>query len=83
MKFGQISTLENTPSYKDKWEIVARFAREIMYLSLKLGVFSRVEIWPNFVDKDTFLRSEIIVHITPRGVRRKWGGGNPPIFQIF
>ena len=36
----------------------ARFARKIMYLSMKLGVFSRVDIWPKFVDKDKFLRSD-------------------------
>jgi len=35
---------------------VARFARKIMYLSLKLGVFSRVEVCPNFVDKDKCLQ---------------------------
>ena len=32
-----------------------------MYSSLKLGVFSGVEIWPNFVDKDRFLRSNFAI----------------------
>ena len=47
---------------------VARFARKVMYLSLKLGVFSRVEIWPNFVDKDKFLRSDTLRHFFQKSV---------------
>ena len=42
-----------------KSENVARFARKFMYLSLERGAFSRVEIWPSFEDRHTFLRSDL------------------------
>ena len=52
-RFDQIPTLENSPSFKDKYIILrAKRAKFPTY------PFSRVEIWPNFVDKDKFLRSE-------------------------
>ena len=52
---------------------IAREARNISHLSLKLCVFPKVEIWPKFVDKEKFLRSEASKRMTSRGVRKTWG----------
>ena len=44
----------DAPKCKHFWQFLA----QCHILTLKLGVFSRVGIWPNFVDKDKFMRSD-------------------------
>ena len=56
--FGQSSTPENTPSFKDKWKILRASRAQNDAFILETGHIFEGRNLADFVDKDEFLRSE-------------------------